>query len=511
MKKINYFYTALFVLAVGISSCNRDNLEPAEIQGNSILGQKLENPYTIEVMQQAWKNIQSDLLAGGRISSSNDLKLTPTHYYIKFKPENEDELDILNADSTLELYGHPLDYEVFEGINNYRDPEVAEGQPTYQYAAIPIGHELPNVMYEKLADVFIPEDAPMFASARMDQCIPIMLTNEAMTITNNLEYLIPIEDGCGGGGGGGGGGSTGCSYCPQGTMRVWDDTQNKFVPIVGLKVKARVFLNTKTAITNATGKYIIRHNFSNKKQYSLEWKRYDFTVRWYGFDAGINGPKTKGWWSLNIRGGLSQFHATIFRAAHHYYYGNIKGLRRPPQNSFWKTQVKLKAVYAVNADAAGNHAPSRRFYLGSQIKIFNPQFPTKNIYATTIHELAHASHWGMGRNSDYNQSEDVVAESWARGVQWELTRMVYPNYLGGQTNRPNYTQVVVDMIDRPSLINHNNGSEILSEDNVEGYTIRQIEDALIGERKWNEWRDNIKSKYTNGTQNNLDALFSYWN
>ena len=24
--------------------------------------------------------------------------------------------------------------------------------------------------------------------------------------------------------------------------------------------------------------------------------------------------------------------------------------------------------------------------------------------------------------------DERVAESWARGVQWELTRMVYPNY-----------------------------------------------------------------------------------
>lgn len=89
--------------------------------------------------------------------------------------------------------------------------------------------------------------------------------------------------------------------------------------------------------------------------------------------------------------------------------------------------------------------------------------------------------------------------------------MKYPNYKGGSTIRPKYTQVVVDMIDKPANFNQNNGSERLLEDNVTGYTIRQIEDALIHQEKWNNWKNNIKNKYNNGTENNLDALFNHWN
>jgi len=48
-------------------------------------------------------------------------------------------------------------------------------------------------------------------------------------------------------------------------------------------------------------------------------------------------------------------------------------------------------------------------------------------------------------------------------------------------------------------------------DRVSGYTIRQIEDALINERYWNNWMLNIKNKYNNGTENNLDDAFNYWN
>ena len=59
-------------------------------------------------------------------------------------------------------------------------------------------------------------------------------------------------------------------------------------------------------------------------------------------------------------------------------------------------------------------------------------------------------------------------------------------------------------------ININNGSESLDQDDVQGYTIRQIEDALISVKTWNEWRDNIKDKYENATEQNLDKLFAHW-
>jgi hypothetical protein len=86
--------------------------------------------------------------------------------------------------------------------------------------------------------------------------------------------------------------------------------------------------------------------------------------------------------------------------------------------------------------------------------------------------------------------------------------MVYPGYPGGSTSRGKYTQVVVDMLDSPSDVN--NGSELLAQDNVSGYTIRQIEDALNEQAKWDAWKTNIKNRYNNETENNLDALFSYW-
>ena len=61
-------------------------------------------------------------------------------------------------------------------------------------------------------------------------------------------------------------------------------------------------------------------------------------------------------------------------------------------------------------------------------EIYNPNNSSSQIYATTIHELAHASHWELRRGEwNDNNLETKVKESWARGVEWELTRMVYPS------------------------------------------------------------------------------------
>lgn len=113
--------------------------------------------------------------------------------------------------------------------------------------------------------------------------------------------------------------------------------------------------------------------------------------------------------------------------------------------------------------------------------------------------------------------DKVVYESWARGVQWDLARIFYIDYKGGDT-KDKYTQVVVDMIDYPAPfyedtnipLNINNGSENLSQDNVEGYTIRQIEDALKDKGTWQDWQQSVLNKFDNPSEHNLPVLFEYW-
>ena len=121
---------------------------------------------------------------------------------------------------------------------------------------------------------------------------------------------------------------------------------------------------------------------------------------------------------------------------------------------------------------------------------------------------------------NFNASERIVKESWARGVEWELTRMVYPSY-SPTYSRLRYTGVVEDMID--GLKTRNSGyywtennpwvkSNKSYSDEVSGYTIRQIEDALQGKKTWTDWKNNIINKYKyNETKSALHNCFNHWN
>ena len=122
------------------------------------LGKKLENPYSVENMQKALDNLKKTNISA-KSSSVNEIEITTTHLYLRYKPKNQDELNILTADSTLVLYDYPLDYEITEVGNFYKDPDVTGDQPTYQYCAVPVDKKLPDgVEHELLAKLFIPDE-----------------------------------------------------------------------------------------------------------------------------------------------------------------------------------------------------------------------------------------------------------------------------------------------------------------------------------------------------------------
>jgi hypothetical protein len=497
------------MLIMGAFSCQKEeNSNPIKTptnhqssEGMTKVGKQLENPYSVENMRKAWNNVK----ASNSNLRTEEIEITTTHLYVKFKPKDELELAILKRDTSLILFEYPLDHEIIYYGSFYRDPEVPIGTPTYRYASVKVDQQFPKeVNHEILSELFIPDEEKDDASKesrRISTDIVDRLVDEALKITNNFDKELPNS----------GARIMAASWRPKGTIRVWDDVIGNWRGVEGVEVKATRWFTTHKGITNINGFYSCNGTFERQADYRLDWERYDFGIREGWLDgANILRHDLKGDWNLDINDGAKTFHARIFMAAYHYYYKEIQGLRRPPDNGILKTQMHIRAYNEANTDVSGNHLEERRFLgLGSQIKIFNPQVLMSSVYATTIHELAHASHWNMWRQGeDFDNSEKIVKESWASGVEWVLTRMVYPGYANVYGRRKGgssdpfflYTGVVEDMI---------NG--IGGYDQVNGYSIRQIEDALQGQKNWNGWRDNIKNRYENATENNVDALFDFWN
>lgn len=520
MKSKNLLIGLAVATGLVFSSCEKEKISPNEqipkenqsinSESMTVLGDQLENPYSVTNMKEAYSNLKSSS------SETPDVNIEPTHYYIRFLPKNEEEFELLKEDTSLVLYDIPLDVEIkVQGVC-YHDPELSDTAITWQYCAVTIDKILPDVFYEKLADLYIPpihEDNEDDNDLKSSSAITFFYENledEALRITGNLDEPTLKS-------------TKASKWRPAGRIRVWDTITSSYIPVQGVEVRARRWFTTHKGTTNSQGNFSCDGKFRKDANYSLKWETYHFSIRSGTVgQAKLDGPKKRGDWtkydnpSSDITGGKSEFYATIFRAARHYYYGSIQDLRRPPKNSFWNPQMKIAAMYKTNDDANGRHAAwARVLGILNWIKIWNPKNDSDDIYATTIHELAHASHWNMG-HSDFNNTDLIVKESWARGVQRQLTRMVYSSY-SPTYSRLDYTGVVQDMIDGNKTTRSyyhskfDTSSYKTYSDQVSGYSIKQIEDALKGQKNWDGWRDNIKNKYSNGTENNLDAAFTYWN
>lgn len=474
-------------------------------QGMIKLGKQLENPYSIDNMRKALNNLNKKRASAK--FSTDEIEIITTHLYVKFIPKNEQELSILKRDSTLVLYTYPLDYEIEGNGDFYRDPRVLEGQPTYQYCAIKIDKKLPTgVEHEILEQLFIPDEYKDVQNNTSRKAISNeiidTLVDESLRITGNIEEdkvnnLASRRR---------------SKWRPSGKITMNDDTLGK-IGIEGLKIRARRWFTTHSGYTNTSGKFSCDGRFRGKARYRLDWERHDFALRSGGFSsAEKRGPRgRKKSWNWHITSGQHKYYATIFRAAYHYYYKDNKGLRRPKQNTFWRSQLRIGAFTQTKDDKGGVHQAASHFGgLVTGIKIYRYGAFSEDIYATTIHELAHSSHYELLGLNFFSVSTKVK-ESWARGVQWELTRMIYPEYKGGKFSKGFYTTIVSDLIDDDfrSISEANNNGYVDINDQVDRLTIRQLEYSLENNtRSWNDWRDrliSIKGGYD--YKNNITRLF----
>ena len=186
-----------------ISSCAKEAeisnqpvvIESGETVGKFILGEKLENPYSVDNMKKAYASLSPDTRAevGG-------LEIEPTHLYVRFSPATIEELDLLKLDSTLHLYPYPLDYEITEGEgdNIYVDFSTENGRPVPHYASVEIGKPLPGgIACEVLEKLFIPDDYSddavqilTRAGSALSESFVESLVDKAMEITGISDYQM---------------------------------------------------------------------------------------------------------------------------------------------------------------------------------------------------------------------------------------------------------------------------------------------------------------------------------
>ncbi len=543
MKKLNLLTLVLLTFLL-ISSCSKnqnESISPAtsnlETSKKDVgtnendrfikLGKKLENPYTLKVMNDVVKKLNSPEI-------TNSVKVRITNKYVRFLPKNEEEFADLLKLKDLEIFNYPMDYEIIQRGNKFKDSSLVDAKYNWYYTVVPEDYKMPKIKAEILSDLYMPENDEFLKGK---EGLIKSIEDEAFKLTKNY---ISTKNG------------KIASWNPQGHIEMWDNSKCSYVPIKGCKIRTRRLLSVKTTLTDNNGNYIQPHAYSNPVHYDIIWTRADFDILDNDFDVAIfDGPESSSNWNVSLISGRNAGFAVIHRAAFEYYYnrtGDAYGLYMPPY-----TRISYENSSNSIAGLTLQYNPG-----GIKLKIWTnvaesagPPYRERSnfeTFGTVVHEIGHASHFNIQPGS-FNPSSNLKAtESWGQACKWYFSKREYgkfgnvkqvysgvyntmiaspyhycdadaftDNYQNTTDNLSqspgvnNYTPIMIDLHDdfNQSIINGLPYAP-LANDNVSGYNISQFQMAVFNSFSWLGVRDHLLYNNDNPTENNLVTLFNEW-
>ncbi len=367
-----------------------------------VLGQKLNDPYSLENMRQAVASLYPESKAGREGIKETDI-------YVRFLPKDSDEYDHL-LEMGIELIDHPLDYEIVKEGDYYHDPTLDESRMTWQYAVVE--HDFvfpPTIEYEVLEKCYIPERD---TGTKADGVDWAAVEREAYLLSGNAEFLEPDT-------------KAGESCCPSGNISIIDSKLGtKPIGVKGVKISVNSFVKYSHTYTDENGNYTIPRNYSSTVRYRIVYKNE------VGFAIGFNlliTPASACTLGRNSPEGVSividensdrkMFTRSVVNNTAYEYFQNCKknAVAMPPQNlRFWLFQ-KLNASSAVMMQhGAILDSDLVSSYLGiaaDLVKMFMPDITLglsdsdeySSVYSVTCHELAHASHFRNAGSDFWNK------------------------------------------------------------------------------------------------------------
>lgn len=390
-----------------------------------VLGEKLNDPYSLENMQQAVAMLYPESKAGREGIRETDI-------YVRFLPRDSDEFDLLQG-MGVELIDHPLDYEIVREGDYYHDPELDESQMTWQYAVVSHDFVFPaSVRYEVLEKCYIPERD---TGTKADGIDWTAVEREAYLLSGN-EYLLEPEA------------KAKNSNCPSGNISIIDKKLgSEPIGVKGVKIAVNSFVKYSYTYTDENGDYTIPRNYSSAVRYRIVYKNE------IGFAIGLNllvTPASACTLGRNSSEGVSiiidensdrkMFSRSVVNNTAYEYFRMCEenALTAPPKNlRFWLFQ-KLDASSSVMMQhgAILDHALVSSFLgiAADLVSIFMPDITLglsasgsySSIYSTTCHELAHASHF-----------QNVGSSFWNKYIVYILKSSILDGDMYGSGNREN--------------------------------------------------------------------------
>lgn len=380
-----------------------------------VLGDKLDDPYSLANMEAALSVLYP--------TKAGRLAVKPTDIYARFLPSSEAEYDRLVA-MGLNLIDHPLDYQIVKEGDYYHDPSLDDDTITWQYAVVKPDFVFPSgIEYEILDECYIPDGGTLTKSDGIDW---EAVEREAYRLTGNVSLLAPEVKA----------GEVG--VMPSGQICLVDDRVDGdgVEGLVGVKVSCNTFVKFAHAYTDADGCYEIKTRFTAEPRYRIVFQNER------GFAIGLNKilvPASSSTLGTNPPEGVSVTidkssdrrlfcRAVVNNAANEYYdkcgEHGVRVVTPPVNTRIWIFQFleessapMIQQGVLVDEQAVGQLLGD---YKGL-VKMFMPDITLgvrdledySSIYAQTVHELAHGSH--------FNQ---VGKDFWNRYIRYVLLSFV---------------------------------------------------------------------------------------
>ena len=425
---------------------------PEVEHGMIVLGKQLEDPYSVTNVTRALASLYP---------TRADTPVSTTHLYVRFLPKDDAQMETLQ-EMDLELIDHPMDFSIVREGDYYQDPELGEDEITWQYSVVPPDFDFPEgIKYEILDRCHIAEQP--LATRSEDGIDWEAVEREAFRLTGNSAMLAETRAG------------ESSSCIPEGRITIVDAAKGgEPFGVAGVKVSCNVFVKTASCYTDSDGNYKMNTAFNTKPRYRLVFKNKK------GFGIGLNlilcpasvstlGRQPESGYSITVseKSDRALFRRCVVNNAAWDYYAQCTSdsgvITEPPSNvRIWLCDLLNCSSTVMFQQGVMLDGSLVENYLGNYyplVKMILPDITLglKNcpdyasIYATTVHELAHASHYmqvgnewwktlenyilksfitsgfetyGVGTEKDHGYCE--VAEMWAYYMQTRLFRERYP-------------------------------------------------------------------------------------
>ena len=380
------------------------------------LGEKLEDPYTVENMQEAVARLYP--------TRAGSVSIKATDLYVRFLPKTEEEYALLLSKG-LKLTDHPVDYRIVKEGDYYHDPELSENAITWQYAVVSKDFEFPaGVRCEILDECYLSENDPVTRSESGIDWDAVEA--EAYRLTGNAD-LYPATR------------ADGEVSFPSGRITVEDPDAfgGKPYGVAGVMVCCNSFVKFATAYTDRDGYYQLPKKYSSTPRYRLVFKNSA------GFSIGLNlilvpasvstlGTGPAAGVDVHIDAGSDGAlwrRAVVNNAAYDYIArcaSSDLDLRTPSQDlRIWifKNLSSSSAAMLHHGAFVGSNELIQRYLGGysSLLKTFLPDLTIGakagdgafvDLYSAVMHEMAHASHYAQVGNAWWNPYITYVIRSY---------------------------------------------------------------------------------------------------